>query len=202
MTILHIDSSILGDHSVTRALSQAIVTREAAIRSEAEIIHHDLAADPVDYLSSAHLKAFQGGGADETLADDLARGARFVDEIFAADVIVIGAPMYNFSIPAQLKSWIDRILVAGKTFHYGANGPEGLVSAGKKVIIASGRGGIYSAGAPAAALDHQETLLTAALRFIGLTDIEIVRAEGVALGETQRAEALSQAHQAIAALEN
>jgi len=108
--------------------------------------------------------------------------------------------MYNFSIPTQLKAWVDRVLVAGTTFRYGANGPEGLVPAGKKVFIASSRGGFYQAGTPAAALEHHETYLRGVLGFIGLTDVTVVRAEGIALGPEARAAAIAKAREEIAAI--
>ncbi|HDS8776583.1 TPA: NAD(P)H-dependent oxidoreductase [Klebsiella michiganensis] len=127
------------------------------------------------------------------LANDIALGSTYIDELFSADIIIIGVPMYNFSLPSQLKAWLDRVLVAGRTFHYTANGPEGLLPAGKKVYIASTRGGVYSGTSPVAHLDHQETLLTAALNFIGLSDITIFRAEGLALGDDARATALARA---------
>ncbi|HKU80430.1 MAG TPA: NAD(P)H-dependent oxidoreductase, partial [Rhodanobacteraceae bacterium] len=112
------------------------------------------------------------------------------------DIVVIGAPMYNFTIPTQLKTWIDRILTAGKTFRYTANGPEGLVG-GKRVVIASARGGIYSEG-PATTVDFQETYLKHVFGFIGIHDLEFVRAEGLNLGAEQRAAALAYAHDRIA----
>ncbi len=109
--------------------------------------------------------------------------------------MVIGAPMYNFSIPSQLKAWIDRVVVAGKTFRYGANGAEGLLK-NKKVFIASSRGNVYAPGSPAAALEHHESYLTGVLSFIGLTDVTIVRAEGLAFGpEAKEAAMLEGARQ-------
>ena len=123
-----------------------------------------------------------------------------IEELFAADIMVIGAPMYNFAVPSQLKAWIDRSLVAGKTFHYTATGPEGLLPKGKTVIIASSRGGFYGAESPMAALDHQEVYLKQALGFIGLTDITIIRAEGIAVSPESREAALASARQDIAAL--
>ena len=114
-------------------------------------------------------------------------------ELFAAHVIVIGAPMYNFGIPSQLKAWIDRIVIAGKTFQYGANGVEGLAG-GRKVIIASARGGFYGADTGREGADFQETYLRHVFNFIGITDIEFVRAEGIGMGPDQRAKAINDAH--------
>ena len=201
MRLWHIDSSVLGENSVSRKLTAEIVARQRALHSGLEVRHLDLAASPVRHLSPAHIGAMFGHPpADEAVQADIAIGATFLDELFAADVIVIGAPMYNFGIPSQLKAWIDRILVAGKTFKYGENGaPIGLVPTGKKVIIASSRGGLYSPGNPAAAMEHQESHLIAALNFIGLTDITVVRAEGVAVPDLKPA-AIATAEAAIAAL--
>ena len=200
MKLLHIDSSILGANSVSRILSAEIVARQRALRPGLEVVYRDLAAEPPLHLQGAHLAAWQGTAvADPAVANDAARGNAYIDELIAADVIVIGAPMYNFTVPTQLKGWIDRIAVAGKTFRYTEKGPESLLSKGKKVIIASSRGGIYSAG-PAAAMEHQESYLTAALGFIGLTDVTIVRAEGVSLSPDARTGAIAKARGQIEAL--
>ena len=126
-------------------------------------------------------------------------GAYSVSRALTADIIVIGAPMYNFSIPSQLKGWIDRVSVAGRTFKYGANGPEGLVK-GKKVFVASARGGVYSGSSPMAGLDHQETYLLGVLAFIGLTDVTVIRAEGLALGDESKTAAVAKAKSQIEAL--
>ena len=199
-TILHIDSSILGGYSVSRDLSANIVARQQALYPEAQVIRRDLVADAAMHLSDAHLAVFQGGAVGDTaLGEDLATGAAYLDDLFTADIIVIGAPMYNFSIPSQLKGWIDRVCVAGRTFKYGANGPEGLVT-GKKVFVVSTRGGIYSDGTPMASLDHQESYLLGVLAFIGLTDVTIIRAEGLALGEEPKSAAVAKAKSQIAAL--
>jgi FMN-dependent NADH-azoreductase len=200
MRLLHIDSSVLGAHSASRALSAEIVARQAALHPAIEVTYRDLAADAALHLSSAHLAAWQGGAVeDSVLGADLAKGGVYLEELFAADIIVIGAPMYNFSIPSQLKSWIDRVVVAGKTFRYGANGAEGLLT-NKKVFIASSRGSVYAPGSSAAALEHHESYLTGVLSFIGLTDVSIVRAEGLALGSEAKAAAMLKARESIAAI--
>jgi FMN-dependent NADH-azoreductase len=124
---------------------------------------------------------------------------KVLDEFLTADVVVVGAPMYNLTIPTNLKAWIDRLLVAGKTFRYSETGVVGL-AAGKRVIIASARGGIYAEGTPAAVLEHQETYLRAVFAFIGLPDIEVVRAEGVAIGPEPKASAIAAAKREIANL--
>jgi FMN-dependent NADH-azoreductase len=201
MKLLHIDSSVLGANSVSRGLSAAIVARQKALHPGLEVSYLDLAAQPPLHLSPAHIGAMFGQApTDAAVLADIAASAPFIDALFAADIIVIGAPMYNFTLPSQLKAWIDRVLVVGKTFKYGADGiPVGLVPAGKKVIIASARGGAYSENSPVAFLDHQETLLKAALNFIGLKDITIIRAEGVAVPDLKPA-AIAKAQAQIAAL--
>ncbi len=200
MQLLHIDSSVLGAYSASRALSAEIVARQSALHPGMTVIHRDLAADAAHHLSSAHLAAWQGGTvADASLGADLAKGGAYLDELFASDIVVIGAPMYNFSIPSQLKAWIDRVVVAGKTFRYGANGAEGLLK-NKKVFIASSRGNVYAAGSPAAALEHHESYLSGVLSFIGLTDVNIVRAEGLALGADAKEAAMLKARENIAAM--
>jgi FMN-dependent NADH-azoreductase len=200
MQLLHIDSSVLGSNSASRALSSEIVARQMALHPGIQVIHRDLATDAALHLSSDHLAAWQGGAVqDAVLGADLAKGGAYLNELFAADIIVIGAPMYNFSIPSQLKAWIDRVVVAGKTFRYGASGAEGLLK-DKKVFIASSRGNVYAAGSPASAFEHHESYLTGVLSFIGLTDVTIVRAEGLAFGAEAKEAAMSKARANIAAM--
>src|SRR5690348_15881836 len=191
MKLLHIDSSILGEASASRALTREIVSRWRAAHPGIEVTHRDLAARELPHLTHA---AF-------TRADELeaARNAAVLDEFLAADIIVIGAPLYNFSIPSQLKAWIDRISVAGKTFRYTANGPEGLAG-GKRVIVASSRGGFYGEGTADAAMDFQENYLRAVLGFLGIRDVEFVRAEGVAISAEHKEKALATAREAIGTL--
>ncbi len=149
-----------------------------------EFAYHDLAADPQPHLSPLHVASWHGVAPDDVhVQEDLVKGTALLDEVLAADILVIGAPMYNFAIPSQLKAWIDRLVIAGRTFRYTPNGPEGLIPAGKKVFIASTRGGAYGAETPIAFLDHQENYLKAVLGFIGLKDITVIRAEGLAAGE-------------------
>jgi FMN-dependent NADH-azoreductase len=200
MQLLHIDSSVLGTNSASRALSAEIVAKQIALHPGINVVRRDLAADAASHLSSAHLAAWQGAAVeDDDLGADLAKGGAYLNELLAADIIVIGAPMYNFSIPSQLKAWIDRVVVAGKTFRYGANGAEGLLT-NKKVFIASSRGNVYAAGSPAAAFEHHESYLTGVLSFIGLTDVTIVRAEGLAFGPEAKEAAMLKARANIAAM--
>jgi FMN-dependent NADH-azoreductase len=187
MKLLHVDSSILGANSVSRALTAEVVEQQRRLHPEVEVVYRDLAAEPHLDFSPAHLAAGQD-------PDPV------TDELFAADIIVIGAPMYNLTIPSKLKSWIDRSSIAGRTFRYTANGPEGLLPKGKKVIVVSSRGGFYGAESPMAPFDHQETYLKHALGFIGLTDVAVVRAEGIAVSPESKEAALASARQSITAL--
>jgi FMN-dependent NADH-azoreductase len=197
MNVLHIDSGILGDHSVSRRLTAAVAAQIKAEQSHAAITYRDLVANPLPHLSGAHLMAANAKpeDVDAQIAADVAESAVVLEEFLAADTIVLGVPMYNFSLPSQLKAWIDRIAISGKTFSYSAEGPKGLAG-GKKVIIVSTRGGHYSAG-PAAVMDHQESYLKTVLGFLGVTDIEIVRAEGLNLSPDSKIEAISEAERTI-----
>ena len=199
MKLLHVDSSILGQGSVSRDLSAEVVATFQASRSDLTVNRLDLAATPIGHLTAAHLAAAQGAPVEEALKADVALGQAALEEFLAADIVVIGSPMYNLGVPSQLKAWIDRISVAGKTFSYGEHGPVGLCG-GKKLVIASSRGGVYSAGSPAAFFDHQETYLKAAFGFLGITDITFIRAEGVAMGEDARSGAIASAKKETAAL--
>ena len=174
MTILQIDSSINGEQSASRAISRSIVDQLRALNPDARLVTRDLVTEPLPHLT---LDAF----ADSWV----------LDEFLAADTVVIGAPMYNFTLPTQLKAWLDRILVAGKTFRYTADGPEGLAK-GKRVIVALARGGIYDAGSPAAALEHLESYLRGVFDFIGIAP-EFVAADGLNISPEQRDASIRQA---------
>jgi FMN-dependent NADH-azoreductase len=199
MKLLHVDSSILGRGSVSRDLSADVVATFRSRRPDLAVIRLDLGDTPIGHLTAAHLAAAQGAPVDDALKSDIAMGQVALEEFLAADIVVIGAPMYNFGVPSQLKAWIDRISIAGKTFRYGEQGPVGLCG-GKKLVIASSRGGVYSKGSPAALYDHQETYLKVAFGFLGITDITFIRAEGVAMGPEIRNGALASAKKETAAL--
>ena len=189
MKLLHIDSSALGNHSVSRQLTADIVTELRRSTPITSMSYHDLAAQPLPHWVPA-------AGAGDPGA---VLGNQVLEEFLAADIVVIGAPMYNFAISSQFKAWLDRILAAGKTFRYTENGPEGLAG-GRRVIIASSRGGFYGKDTPAAAMDFHEPYLRAAFGFIGITDLEFVRAEGLAIGAKQKAAALASARHHIGTL--
>jgi len=197
MKLLHLDSSILGGNSASRKLSAAIVDQLTKATPGLDIISRDLALQPLSHLSGEHLAAAQDAVPESpALQKDIAASQAALDEFLGADIVVIGAPMYNFGIPSQLKAWIDRIAVAGKTFRYSANGPEGLAG-NKRVIVAVSRGGLYSAGMPAAAFEHVESYLRGVFGFLGVTDLEIVVAEGLQIGPEQREKAMQGALQLV-----
>ena len=185
MKLLHIDSSLLGQNSASRELTADIVTRWQDAEPGLSLTYRDLDANPLPHLDGAALAKTDPAAA--------AVAERVMEEFLAADVVVIGAPMYNFSIPSTLKAWIDRIAVAGKTFRYTEKGPQGLAG-GKKLIIASTRGGIHTG----AASDFVEPYLRFVFGFLGISDIEFVTAEGLAYSPEHRAQAMTAAHAAIA----
>jgi FMN-dependent NADH-azoreductase len=185
MKLLHVNSSALGTQSVSRALTRDIVGRLRAAMPHLEVTPLDLDASPLPHLSSATLAK-----ADATEA---ARSAEALEQFLAADVVVIGAPMYNFAIPSTLKAWIDRLAVAGKTFRYTATGPQGLAG-GKRVIVALATGGEHPSGAPG---DFAEPYLRFMFRFFGIDDVTFVRAEGLAVSAEHRARGLAAARAAI-----
>lgn len=188
MNILHLDSSILGEQSASRALSAAVVARLRAQMPQAGIRYRDLAADPLPHLDGVALSK-----------SDPARAAQdeaVLAEFEAADVVVLGVPMYNFAIPGQLKAWIDRVAVAGRTFRYTERGPEGL-SGGKRVVAAASYGGAHPADG---ASNFVEPYLRFLFGFLGIEQVEFVTAEGLAVSPQQRERSLADAHAKVAAL--
>jgi FMN-dependent NADH-azoreductase len=182
MKLLHIDTSALGAFSVSRNLTKAIVAEFVRNHPGVEITYRDLHQEPLPHWSPSDPNS---GASDPVL-----------DEFLAANVIVIGAPMYNYNVSSSLKAWIDRVAVAGKTFRYTSAGPEGL-SGDKKIVIASSRGGVYTGGSPVAHMDFQEPYLRSMLGFLGVTDLEFIRAEGLAMGDEQKAKSIAEAMTAI-----
>ena len=200
MKILHLDSSVTGAQSVSRPLSKAATAQLVASNPGAEVTYRDLVKDSLRHYTA--VLRIHGADSDTHTPEqkaELAMGEAILNEFLAADLVVVGAPMYNFNIPSQLKAWIDLICVSGKTFKYGAAGPEGLC-AGKKIVIISSRGGLYGEGSPFAANDFQEKYLKAIFNFIGITDIKIIHAEGVAYGPDAAKAAVEAAHAEIAKL--
>ena len=195
MKLLHIDSSVLGPHSVSRQVSAAIVERLRKANPGLEVSYRDLTLTPLAHLSGPHLAAGQEAAPEAGLQADIVAGRTALEEFLTSDIIVIGAPMYNFTIPSQLKAWIDRILVAGKTFKYGAQGVEGLAG-NKRVIVAISRGGFYGPGTPTAVGEHLETYLRWVFGFIGVANPEFIFADGIKFGPEHREKALADALQA------
>lgn len=185
MKLLHIDSSILGQNSASRALSAAVVAARKAAEPDLQVTYRDLAATPLPHLSGGSL-----AGAD---AAEAAAASEVMQEFLDADVVVVGAPMYNFGIPSTLKAWIDRLAVAGKTFRYNEQGMAEGLAAGKQVVIASSRGGFHQDDGA----DFQEPYLRYIFGFMGITDVGFVRAEGLAVSPEQRARSMNEALSSI-----
>ena len=185
MKLLHLDSSILGQHSASRELGAAIVARWQRDVRGIEVTYRDLAANPLPHLS--------GGSLAQANADEAATAAAAMDEFLSADVIVVGAPMYNFGIPSQLKAWIDRVAVAGKTFRYTADGPQGLAG-GKQVIVAATYGGKHPVES---GRNFVEPYLRQVFAFLGIDDVEFVSADGLSVSPEQRVTSISAARARI-----
>ena len=187
MKLLHIDSSILGGHSASRALGAAIVAARKAADPALEVTYRDLAASPLPHLS--------GGSLAKADPAEAADAEQVMQEFLDADVVVIGAPMYNFGIPSTLKAWIDRLAVAGRTFRYNEQGMAEGLAGGKQVLIASSRGGFHQGSA----MDFQEPYLRHIFGFMGIDDVSFVRAEGLAVSPEQREASMREALASIAA---
>ncbi|QEL55425.1 FMN-dependent NADH-azoreductase [Chromobacterium paludis] len=200
MKLLHLDSSILADNSVTRELSAVVADAIRQRHVNVETSYRDLAANPIAHLSGEIVGTRFAPESDWTATQrsEAALSDALIEEFIAADVLVIGAPMYNFSIPTQLKSWIDRVAAAGRTFKYTETGPVGLVP-NKKVVIVSARGGVHSSE-QGSLMDFQEDYLVKVLGFLGVSDVEIIRAEAIGMGPDKRATSIHLAKEAIAKL--
>ncbi len=203
--LLHIDSSILGSNSVSRQLTAQIVASWKAAHPGTEVSYLDLAVNTPTHLSAESLGFRMPAGADlsDVQKRENAVSEALVSQLLASDVIVVGAPMYNFTVPTQLKAWIDRVAQVNRTFKYTEKGPVGLAT-GKTVIVASTRGGAYSTSDAGNAMEHQESFLKTVFGFLGISDVRIVRAEGLAMGDAAKAAAIAaaqadiKAHQAAA----
>ncbi len=193
MKLLQVDSSVLGTQSVSRQLTAEIVAEWRRVHTGTTVEHLDLAVDTPNHFD-ANALGIKVAVAEPTEAQkrENAVSEKLVSQFLAADVIVVGAPLYNFSIPSQLKAWIDRIGQVGRTFKYTEKGPVGLAG-GKTVIVASTRGGMYSTSEGGQAMEHQESYLKVVFGFFGITDVRIVRAEGLAMGDAAKASALESA---------
>lgn len=194
MKLLHVDSSVLGANSVSRRLTANAVADWVATHPGTEVEYLDLATEAPSHFDGNAMGLRLPEGA--VLSDDQKREnavtEKLISQFLAADVVVVGAPLYNFSVPSQLKAWIDRLAQPGRTFKYTEKGPTGLAT-GKTVIVVSTRGGIYSTSDAGQAAEHQESYLKVVFGFFGITDVRFVRAEGLAMGEQVKAQALESA---------
>jgi FMN-dependent NADH-azoreductase len=202
MNLLHIDSSILGPNSVSRKLTADIVAKLKLQKPYLTVTYRDLTAEPIPHLSGAYLTASRNAQAvnEPAIQEDIDIGGSVMQEFLSADTVVIGVSFYNFSIPTQLKSWIDGIVIAGQTFKYGANDqPEGLVG-GKRVIMVVARGSFYGHDTLVATREHAESYMRDTLGFLGITNLEVIVAEGLAVSSENLAAALTSAVERIAEL--
>lgn len=200
MKILHLDSSVTGDKSVSRPLTAAAAEQLKEANPGAVYVYRDLAKNTLRHYTAV-LRLY-GENLQQVTPEQKAEmetGKEILEEFLSADTVLIGAPMYNFSIPSQLKAWIDLVCVAGTTFKYGPNGPEGQCG-GKKVVVISTRGGMYGPGSPFEPFDHQQKYLRDVFTFLGVKDITVITAEGVAQGPEKTEAAVKAAEAQIADL--
>ena len=199
MNILHLDASASdAATSHTRRLSAELVAKLKAANPGAQVTYRDLAAEPLPHVDMTIRQAWTPEGEkDASLAATAARSKAVIEELKAADILVIGSPMYNFTVPSTLKAWIDHVAIAGQTFKYSENGPKGLLTG--KAYLALSSGGIYSQG-PYAPAEHLGSYLKSILGFLGIADVEIIRAEGVAYGPDKDKAAMEAAQERIGAL--
>lgn len=193
--ILFVSSSPRGGASYSHQVAQKVVDGLKSRHPEARIVERDVAKPPLPHIGEDFVSgmAATAGALTPGQAKALALSDALIDELRAADVVVIAAPMYNFGLPSTLKAWIDHVVRAQRTFSYTADGIQGLLQ-GKRAILVMASGGVYSAG-PAAAMDFEESYLRATLGFIGITDIRVVRVEGVSVGAIGPQNAIAAAYQ-------
>jgi FMN-dependent NADH-azoreductase len=196
--VLIIDSAATGDASVSRKLTAEVAERLSTRDPNAHIVRRDIGASPVPHLTAETVGAIRGVASTEAEREALALSDALIEEVKQADLIVIGAPMYNFGMASTLKTWFDHILRAGVTFRYTEAGPEGLVK-GKKAVVIETRAGFYSEG-PAAVMDNQEPHIRTLLGFMGITDVTFIRAEKLAFGPDAAAAAIADAAAEIGGL--
>jgi FMN-dependent NADH-azoreductase len=198
MKILHLDSSVLGDNSVSKALTAKVAAAWKSAAPHAVVRHRDLGTEAPQHLSPGYfaIGATPEDQRSESQTSELKLSDALIEEFIAADALIIGAPLYNFTIPSGLKAWIDRVVVAGKTFKYSAEGPTGLAGEKKVVIVATSGGKYADTPVDAAHVGHLKTVLG----FVGLKDVTVVRAAGLNMGPESREAALADADAQIAAL--
>ncbi|ALI02931.1 glutathione-regulated potassium-efflux system ancillary protein KefG [Pseudomonas sp. FW306-02-F02-AA] len=193
--VLIIESSARQQDSVSRQLTQTFISQWKAAHPADQITVRDLATHPVPHLDANLLGGWMKPAEqrNETEQSSLERSNQLTDELLAADVLVMAAPMYNFAIPSTLKAWLDHVLRAGVTFKYTETGPQGLLS-GKRAYVLTARGGIYAGSTS----DHQEPYLRQVMAFIGIHDVTFIHAEGMNLGGDFHEKGLNQANAKLA----
>lgn len=198
MKILHIDSATTGENSVSRELTKAALDHFTAKHPDAEVTSLDFDTDPLPHLTAATTGAIRLPAEAHTpeMAAAFAAERAVLDQFLASDIVILGVPMYNFTIPSSIKAWLDRLGVPGVTFSYSEAGPKGLAG-GRRVIVVSSRGGEYAFDGP---MEHQETYLRDMFGFIGIDDVEFIRAEKIGYGPDVRAAAIADAKAEIAKL--
>ncbi|MBO6767803.1 MAG: NAD(P)H-dependent oxidoreductase [Erythrobacter sp.] len=198
MQILRIDSSTTGDQSISRKLTDELLAHFTNLHPDAKVVTRDLVAEPLPHIDPITTSAIRTPPEthEEAVAAAYPGERAVLDEFLASDIVIVGAPMYNFSIASQLKAWLDRLGVPGVTFKYSENGPEGLAG-GRKVVVASARGGEYSNDQMA---ENQESLLTTFFGFVGVEDLHFVRVEKAGYGPEAIEAGLAAAKEEIAKL--
>ncbi len=195
--VLVVESSVRQEGSVSRQLTAEFIAQWQKAHPQDQVTVRDLARDAVPHLDADLLGGWMKPAAEQSAAEQaaLVRSSQLTDELMAADVLVLAAPMYNFAIPSTLKSWLDHVLRAGVTFQYTAQGPQGLLQ-DKRAFVLTARGGVY-AGGP---LDQQEPYLRQVLGFIGITDVTFIHAEGLNMGGDVAEQGLAKARRQLAAV--
>lgn len=198
MKILRIDTSVSGDYSASRVLTQAIADHFRAKHPDAEITELDFASHPLPHIDPATMGAirFPAERHDEAMKAAHPAERAVLDQFLASDIVIVGAPMYNFTIPSSLKAWLDRLGVPGVTFSYSEAGPRGLAG-GRRVIVALSQGGIYEVDTP---FEHHESYLRDFFAFIGIDEVEFIRANKIGLGDAAREQSLADARLEVARL--
>ena len=196
-TLLQLNTSIFAGDGQSSRLADSFVATRKILEPGLKVVVRDLAKDPVPHLTAEGFRGFIARPEARTpgQAEIVAYSDALIDELRRADTIVIGLPMYNFGVPSTLKAYFDHIARAGVTFKYTDKGPVGLL-AGKKVYVISTRGGVYAGGH----LDSETTYVRDFLAFLGITDVEFIYAEGLAMGEAPRKAGLEKAHAIISGM--
>ena len=195
--VLIIESSARQQGSFSRQLTQQFISQWQAAHPTDQVTVRDLALHPVPHLDANLLGGWMKPEAQRS-ADEhasLKRSDELTDELLAADVLVLAAPMYNFAIPSTLKAWLDHVLRAGVSFKYTETGPQGLLT-GKKAYVLTARGGLYAGSTS----DHQEPYLRQVMAFVGIHDVTFIHAEGMNLGGDFQEKGLNQAKARLSAI--